>query len=349
MVVCSRFKPALLITFLYALLAPLIIWLRMGSAAFYWIGNETAFCFFMPFIFPFAVAVLACVFQPRLFLDALRSRSNRIVPIAVFFIALGLNVVGVANDMKPRPSMTGEVQRLRQPYMVRDAALMWQLNSIHTTAFATGSLPTGKQQYATLLREHLAPGQADPPLSLPMVAAFSGFNFINVGFGILLLCYIIFLAIPVQQPLGQPFSDKISEPVTNHLIFVITALFLWIPCRIYADWHMNFGTFDWWSSYTALFVIAIGLVACCFVLAFNMASGSLYTRFVIPAAAMTTACGIVFALKPAVIGRVAQNFSGWPAGYQISLGLIFCFVLWYIASTVHQTYIRPMPVVPAQL
>ncbi len=47
LVSCSRFKPVLIIAFFYACLAPLVIWLRMRSAAFYWIGNETAFCFFM--------------------------------------------------------------------------------------------------------------------------------------------------------------------------------------------------------------------------------------------------------------------------------------------------------------
>ena len=341
MVVCSRFKPVLLITFVYACLAPLTIWLRMRSSAFYWIGNETAFCFFMPFIFPFAVAVFACAFQPQLLLDALRTRSNRVVPIAVFVIALFLHGVGVLQDMNPPASAVNEVQRLRQPYMVRDAGLMWRLDSIHRTAFATNSLTNGRQLYTTLLREHRAANQADPVLLKPTVAAFDLFNFINVGFGILLFCYVIFLAIPVERAVGLPVSDKIDEPVTNHLIFVVTALFLWIPCRIYADWHMNFGTFDWWSSYTALFIIVIGLVACCFVLGFNMASGSLYKRFVIPAAALTPACGIVFAWKPTVIAAVARNFSAWPTASKIALGLMFCSVLWYIASTVHQTAAQP--------
>lgn len=154
-------------------------------------------------------------------------------------------------------------------------------------------------------------------------------------------CYVIFLAIPVERAAGLPVSDKIDEPVTNHLIFVVTALFLWIPCWIYTDWHMNFGTFDWWSSYTALFIIVIGLVACCFVLGFNMASGNLYKRFVIPAAALTTACGIVFPWKPTVIAAVARNFSAWPTASKIALGLMFCSVLWCIASTVHQTAAQP--------
>jgi len=91
----------------------------------------------------------------------------------------------------------------------------------------------------------------------------------------------------VERAVSQPLSDKVDEPVTNHLIFAATALFLWIPCRFYADWHMNFGTFDWWSRYTARFIIVIGLIAYCFVLGFNMASGSLYRRFVIPAGVMT--------------------------------------------------------------
>ena len=93
----------------------------------------------------------------------------------------------------------------------------------------------------------------------------------------------------VERAVSQHLSDKGDEPATNHLIFVVTALFLWIPCRIYADWHMNLGTCGWWSRYTARFIIVIGVIACCFVLGFNMVSGSLYRRFVIPAGAMTTA------------------------------------------------------------
>ena len=347
MVFCSRFKPVLLITFVYASVAPLVIWLRMHSAAFYWIGSETAFCFFMPFIFPFAVAVFACAFQPQLLVDAIRTRSARIVPIGAFIISLVLLGVGVAGDMNPPAPTPDSTQRLRQPYMVRDAALMWQLDSIHRTAFATDSLASGKQQYAALLREHRAPNNADPTLSIPMVAAFELFNFINVGFGVLLLCYIIFLAIPVRVD-GVAVSDKIDDRVTNHLIFTITALVFWIPCRIYADWHINFGTFDWWSNYTALFIIALGLVACCFVLGFNMASGSLYKRFVIPAGAVGTACGIVVAWKRPVIAAIARNFSTWPTISKVSLGFMFWLVLWYVASTVHQTSTQTPPPVPAQ-
>jgi hypothetical protein len=338
MVSCSRFKPALIVAFFYACLAPLAIWLRMRSASFYWIGNETAFCFFMLFIFPFAVSVFACVFQPSLLVEALRTRSGRLMPMVAFAIGLCVLGLGVKNDMSATLASATHVQRLRPPYMVRDKALMWQLNTIHRTAFAENDMTAGKQQYVSLLMQHSAPRQADPPLSIPMVAAFEFFNFVNVGFGVLLLCYIIFLAIPVSSGNHQPASGKIDE--------TITALFLWFPCRVYADWHMNFATFNWWSSYTALLVIVIGLCACCFVLGFNMVSGSLYTHFVVPAGAFATVCGVVFAWKPAIIAAVAQYFAAWPTVSKVSVGLIFCLVLWYVADTVHQVS-TPAPVVPS--
>lgn len=169
-----------------------------------------------------------------------------------------------------------------------------------------------------------------------MVTAFAFFNFINVGFGVLLLCYIVFLAIPVSGTVHGP-AGKIDATVTNHLTFVITALFLWIPCRVYADWHMNFGTFDWWSSYTALLVIGIGLSACCFVLGFNMVSGTLYSHFVVTVGAFAAVCGVLIAWKGPSIAAVAQNFSIWSTGYKVRVSLIFCLVLWYVADTVHQT------------
>jgi hypothetical protein len=340
MVSCSRFKPILLLTFLYASLAPLVIWLRMHSAAFYWIGSETAFCFFMPFIFPFAVAVFACAFQPGLLLDAWRSRSVRLVPMVAFAFSLVLLAIGVAVDMNPPSPKPQTVQRLRQAYMVRDEALIWRLDSVHRTAFATGDLANGKEQYTALLQNNREPQKVDPALSTPMVAAFDLFNFVNVGFGVLLLCYIIFLAIPTKSTASP---NKIDEKATNHLIFTITALLLWIPCRVYADWHINFGTFDWWTSYAALIVIAIGLIACCFVLGFNMASGSLYKRFVIPAGAVSTVCGVVLAFKYQTVTAIARNFSVWPTISKVSLGFIFCLVLWYVASTVHQTTIQTTP------
>jgi hypothetical protein len=204
---------------------------------------------------------------------------------------------------------------------------------------------TGKQEYHRLLVEYTHPDKSDPPLSIAMVTAFAFFNFVNVGFGVLLLCYIIFLAIPVSLN-RELTSGKISETVTNHLTFVITALFFWIPCRVYADWHMNFATFDWLSSYTALLVIAIGLCACCFVLGFNMVSGSLYTHFVVPAGAFVTVCGVLVAWKRPIVAAVAQNFSAWPTVSKISVGLIFCLVLWYVADTVHQVS-TAAPVVPS--
>jgi len=223
--------------------------------------------------------------------------------------------------------------------MVRDKVLMGQLDVTHKTAFAANSVPSminGKQQYVGLLIRNAAPGQTEPLLSIPMVIAFEFFNFVNVGFGILLLCYIIFLAIPAPVDSQQATSGKIDQTVTNHLTFVITALFIWIPCRVYADWHINFATFDWWSSYTPLLVIAIGLCACCFVLGFNMVSGSLYTHFIVPAGAFATACGVLFAWKPPIIAAVAHNFSAWPTLSKVSVGLIFCLVLWYVADAVHQ-------------
>jgi hypothetical protein len=140
-------------------------------------------------------------------------------------------------------------------------------------------------------------------------------------------------------------SEKIDESVTNHLTFVITALFLWIPCRVYADWHMNFETFDWLGSYTALLLIAVGLVACCFVLGFNMVSGSLYKQFVVPAAAISTVCGVVFAWKRNIIEDMAENFSLWSTAFKVGFGFIVCFVLWYIASTVHRYSTNPRTMV----
>jgi len=129
--------------------------------------------------------------------------------------------------------------------MVRDAALMRQVENIHRAGFASGSLTTGRQECTTLSKEHSATRQAGPLLLVPMVTALEIFNFVNGGFGILLLCYIIFLAIPTERATGLPVSDKIHDRVTDHLVFVIAALLRWVPCRIYADWHMNFGTFDW--------------------------------------------------------------------------------------------------------
>lgn len=78
-----------------------------------------------------------------------------------------------------------------------------------------------------------------------------------------------------------------------------------------------------------------------------MASGSLYKRFVIPAGALGAACGIVVAWKPPVIAAIARNFSSWPTVSKVSLGFMFCLVLWYVASTVHQTSTQTPPPLPA--
>ena len=192
LVSCARFKPTLIIAFFYACLAPLTIWLRMRSGAFYWIGNDTAFCFFMLFIFPFAVSVFACVFQPFLLMEALKTRSRRLIPMAVFAIGLCVLGQGVKDDMSPPVGSPTQVQRLRQPYMVRDDALMWQLDKIHRSAFADNSMTTSKQQYISVLTPHPDTGKSAPRShnrwSLPLRSSISS-TWALVSFFFATLCF----------------------------------------------------------------------------------------------------------------------------------------------------------------
>ncbi len=327
MIDCTRFVRTIFVAFAYACLEPLLIIIIMGSAGWYWILNDTAFGFFMMFVFPFAIAAFACVFDPSVVKGAIRPFSRRTVPIIVFGLLMAVLARGVHNDIKQTLTLA-DGQRLPQAYMFRDSAIRTQLNSVYAQAFKSHQLNSGLAEYRKVLSHN-------PPPSTLMIGAISIFNFINAGCGVAVFCYVWLLATPLRGPDGLR-QEKIPPDVTNHLIFTITAFAVWFPCRAYADWHMNFGTVDWLRSYTAAIVLAVMLLACCFIVGFNMAAGSLYARFVAPVGVTASLLGAVAAWKPWVLPSIARSFSSWDAVFQIATGMLFCIVVFYVSSTIHQ-------------
>src|SRR5438067_237430 len=86
MVRCSRFLPALIVSWLYAMVVPVAILTRVGAPGWLLIWNEPAFGFFMVTIFPFTVAVFSCVIRIDLLKQALRNLSLRTLPTIIFCV-----------------------------------------------------------------------------------------------------------------------------------------------------------------------------------------------------------------------------------------------------------------------
>lgn len=310
---CSRFVPALILSFAYACVVPVSILVRMHSAGLPWIWNDTAFGFFMLVVFPFAVAVYSCVVDGSLLKGSVTRLSKLTVPVVIFVVALSVLPRGVYLDLI-------DTHRAKQPYMFRDASRMFALDSLHDQAFVSSKLSTVAQEY----RKEATPKRGD--LSPAMLTIIFACNFLNAGFGIAVFCYI--LLVSMQGPVGPE--------VCNHLVFVLATMSLWFPCRAYADWYTNLGDFSWISTYAAAAVLAVLFIGAAIILAIRMAEGSLYHRFVVPASALSAALGALAALKPQWLSKAAVALQGYDPIYRIGFAVIIVALLYYISSTIHQ-------------
>lgn len=310
---CSRFLPALVITFVYACIVPASILVRMHSAGWRWIWNDTAFGFFMVVVFPFAVAVFSCVIDTALLKAAITHVSKLSIPAVIFLVMLAIMPRMVYLDLL-------DTHRVHQPYMYEDVNKMKQLNAFHEQAFKTNTLPKAAAEYRT----HF--GSGDMKLSPAMLVIFFTCNFINVGFGVAVFCYILLVSV----------AGRVGTDVCNHLVFVLAALSVWFPSRGYADWFINLDDFSWISTYQAAAVILVMFAVGSIILALRMVEGSLYHCFVLPAAAISGILGGIAALKPRWLALAALTLEGYDPIYRIGLALIIVALLSYISSTIHQ-------------
>jgi len=317
---CSRFTPALIVSFLYALVAPLSIVIRMKSLGWHWVWNDPAFGFFMVCVFPFAVAVFSCVVRTTLIRKAVSSFSRLSIPIILFAGMLALLIPGIKADFN-------DPARVRQPYMLRDTAKAAELSALHDRILADRDF-IAKKEGREHERQLYSQAVKGLPLSRPMIVIFMISNFINVGFAITVFCYILLLAV---------YPDQIEERTCNHLVFVLAALAVWFPCRAYADWYMNLMDTSWLNSYQAAWILAVMLVVACFILAMKMVSGTLYHRFVIPVGVTGAILGGLAAVKPQLLTQAALDISSFSSVFRLALVLVVVALLFYISSSIHQS------------
>jgi hypothetical protein len=317
---CSRFLPALLIAFGYALIVPVSILVRMRWAGWRWIWNDTAFGFFMVVVFPFAVAVFSCVVDTELLKQAITHVSKLTIPVAIFVIMLGVMPRMVYLDLLDVHTLKPDVHRSPQPYMYEDANKMRDLNTFHAQAFKANDLTKAAAEYQA---RSVA---GDNKYSSTMLVIFFICNFINVGFGVAVFCYILLVSV----------AGKVGADACNHLVFVLAALAVWFPSRAYADWFINLGNFSWISTYQAAAVIIVLFAVGAIILAIRMVEGSLYHRFVLPAGAITAILAAIATLKPHWLTLTALTLQTYDPIYRIGLALIMVALLYYISSTIHQ-------------
>ena len=304
--------PALLTAFVYSLVVPACIIIRLGGLGWHWILNEPAFGVFMVVVFPFAFAVFSCIVNIDLLRSAVTSLSRLSIPVILCGAMLFLLVPGIRDD-------TNGPGRGRQPYMLKDPAKMREFAAFHDRIFQERNFDAQRQLYQRTI--------ASIPLSPAMKAVFMISNFINVGFGVAVFCYILLLAVSPAQ---------IEEKTCNHLVFVLAAMAIWFPCRAYAEWYMNLSDTSWIHTYQAAWILAVLLVVACVVLALKMANGSLYHRFVIPAGAVSVVLGAIAALKPKLLTQAALDVSTFNSTFMFAFVLILAALLFYVSSSIHQ-------------
>lgn len=312
MLKCSRFAPALTVTFLYAVIVPLSILIRMGRAGWPWVWNETAFGFFMVLVFPFAVAVFCCVFRMDLVKRAVTRPSKLNIPVILFGVMLFLVFRGLGPDFN-------DPARVRQPYLFSDPAKVQEFAALHDKVFEDRDFGSGREVYKNETYRL--------PLSPPMKRLFIVCNFINVGFGVMVFCYILLLAL-VPEP--------IDEKSCNHLVFGIASLATWFPCRAYAEWYMNLSDTSWINTYQAAWVLVFLLLVACVILAIKMTSGSLYHRFVIPIGVISGILGGLAAFRPQWLSRAALDLSSFDPVFKTGFALIVVAFLFYISNSIHE-------------
>lgn len=309
---CKRFVPVFVITLVYALIVPVSILARMGRDGWHWVWNEPAFGFFMVAVFPFSVSVFSCVVDVELLRSSVRRVSRLNVPVIIYAVMLLVLFRGVFLDFY-------DGHRTRQPYLLADHSTMVELARLHDGVFSTENFAVGGPQYKA--------GIASQPLSRSMSRLYMICNFLNVAFGVSVFCYIFLLTLS---------PGKIGERTCNHLVFVISTLAIWFPCRAYADWYMNLTDLSWISWYQAAWLMLILLIAGCIMLAAKMVEGTLYHRYVIVAGAVSATIVGLAAFKKPLLTRIALNIVTFDPTFKVGFVLIATAFLFYLASSVHQ-------------
>jgi hypothetical protein len=321
MVRCSRFLPALLITFAYAWIIPVAILLRMHSAGWQWISNDFAFGFFMLLVFPFAVAVFSCAVDVNLLKRAITPPLTKItIPVAIFVIMLFMMPRMVYRDLRDVNCRNLAIHRVQQPYMYQDATKMKQLGQLHEQAFRSSDLQKASEAY----RAKTCEGNNND--STAMLVIFFICNFMNVGFGVTVFCYILLVSV----------EGQIGTTVCNHLVFVLAALAVWFPSRVYADWYINLGDLSWIPKYQAAAVISLLFIAGSVILALRMVEGTLYHRFALAAGGITAIGGAIAAIKYDLFKKIAATLEQYDPIFRVGFALIFVAFLYYTSSTIHQ-------------
>jgi hypothetical protein len=333
----SRFLPTLVITFLYACIVPAAIRLRMGHQGWHWIWNDLAFGFFMMGVLPFAAAIFACLVDLSLLRKALIVKSKQFVVLCIYAFMMVLVSFGVYSDMM-NECKNAEQCRVRQPYMFKDVVKMNRLAELHDQTFKTDAFDTGVAEY----RKASLSNKSD--LSSAMFWLFIVCNFLNVGFAVTVFCYILLASVDEVDELADGTSKykQIDDRTANHLVYVITALAIWFPCRAYSDWYMNLNHMSWLSSYAAAWVLFALLVAACIVLAVRMVDGTLFHKFAIPAGAISAVIAALAAFKPVLLSRTALALSGFDPIYLGGFALIAIALLYYISTVVHHPVKRAL-------
>jgi hypothetical protein len=296
--------------FLLMMAFPVSIWRRCGKDAHRLLKNDPTFGFFVPLVFPLAMATLA-----RTATGTFDGNSRALGILFGAFAALA--VMLTIADMKIGPL---------EPYMLRentaldyDTAMRGKIHTlfrrIHMDELDENEQQSAAGELAALQRTamteygELARG----------FASWSDFRkrgsrtawaqvFVNLAVAVGVAALFAWVILAVYDSLGT----KTPAPTANATIIAIGLLMLWFPLRLYSEWYTGFYTFrslrEYWTFWFLAVVGVVGLLLSAILLRPDVLPIALSTF----GSALLVVFGVLAKLKPRTLGYAAVVFEEMP-------------------------------------
>ena len=158
--------------------------------------------------------------------------------------------------------------------------------------------------------------------------------------GNLTACWLLFA-------IAASFKRVISSRDRDSLLLLIAALVIWMPLRLYSEWHHRFGDVDGGAGYGPLLLGAAFSLATIVIL-LTRASRSLWASWVPSASAIASIASVfTFKEKPDWFAFIAKHFMDADMRYIAAYHVLAFVFLWAVGTQIENTLLRERPPLPA--
>lgn len=297
--------------FLLMLAFPVSIWRRCGKDAHRLLKNDPTFGFFVPLVFPLAMATLAKTAAAGTF------EGNLVALGIVFGMFAALAVMLTIADMKIGPL---------EPYMLRkDTALDYDIamrGKIHTLFRRIHMDKLAESEKQSAVGELVALQRTAMTEYSELARGFTSWRdfrergsrtawaqvFVNLAVAAGVAALFAWVILAVFDSIGQ----KVQSPTANATMAAIGLLMLWFPLRLYSEWYTGFYTFgslrEYWTFWLLSFVGVVGMLLS----AILLHPAALYVSVGAFVSALLLVFGMTAKLKPRALGYAAVVFEEMP-------------------------------------